>query len=146
MERTTTRTDSDRLILAVDRRKFEKDLMGGWTEVTFEDGKGEVTREDGYSEEFEISEFERKILDKNQNPKITKLEKSALTQENGEWTLDCSLKEISQGGEAVVLKETIEKLEVAVRVACFDSALFVGNMDDCSFEWHLSKGGFFKNL
>jgi len=37
-------------------------------------------------------------------------------------------------------------LEVAVRVACFDSALFVGNMDDCSFNWHLSKGDFFKNL
>jgi hypothetical protein len=146
MKRTTTRTDSDRLILAVDRRHFKRNLVASWTEVIFEDGKGKVTAEYGRSEEFEISNFERKILDQMKNQKKIELKKSELQQENGEWTPDCSLKEISRGGEAVVMKETIEKLEVAVRVACFDSALFVGNMDDCSFEWHLSKGDFFNNL
>ena len=35
---------------------------------------------------------------------------------------------------------------MAVRVACFDSALFTGDMEDCSFEWNLSKGEFFFNL
>ena len=144
MRRTTTRTDFDRLLLAVDRRQFEKDWMAGWTEVTFENEKGKVTDKNGDSEEFEISEFERKILDQNQNKKKIELKKSALKEENGEWTLDCSLKEISRGGEAVVLKETIAGLKVAVRVACFDSALFVGNMNDCSFDWHLSKGDFLK--
>jgi hypothetical protein len=147
MTRTTTRMDLDRLILAVDRREFEIEEMGKWTEVIFENEKGKVREKDGYSitysEEFEISEFERKILEQNQNLKNTEIKKSALTQENGEWTLESPLKEISRGGEAVVLEETIEGLKVAVRVACFDSALFVGNMDDYSFNWHLSKGDFF---
>ena len=136
--RTTTRTDLDRLILAIERREF-KNKIADWTEVIFEDVTGKVT--DEYrSEEFEISEFEGKILDRNQNLKNKEIKKSALKEENGEWTLDGSLEEISRGGEAVVFKETISGLQVAVRVACFDSALFTGDMEDCSFQWHLSKG------
>jgi hypothetical protein len=148
--RTTTRTDLDlgskseihslsRLILAVERREFRNVNMGKWTEVIFKNGTGKVTGEYG-SEEFEISEFERKILDQNKNLKNQEIEKSALKEENGDWNLDGSLKEISRGGEAVVLEETIAGLKVAVRVACFDSALFVGDMEDCSFQWHLSEG------
>jgi len=140
--RTTTRTDSDRLILAVERRQFEDYWKFQWTKVIFGNEKGKVTTEEGYSNDFEISEFERKILEQNQNLKNIEIKNSALTQENGEWTLESSLKEISRGGEAVVLKETINGLKVAVRVACFDSALFVGDMEDFSFQWHLSKGDF----
>jgi hypothetical protein len=139
--RTTTRTDLDRLLLAVERRDFEDQWMGNWTEIIFENGKGKVTGEYD-SEEFEISEFERRILDRNENLKNTEIIKSALIEENGEWTLDCLLKEISRGGEAVVLEETISGQKVAVRVACFDSVLFTENMDDLSFEWHLAKGDF----
>ena len=117
MERTTTRTDSDRLILALDRREFRHDRIAGgegWTKVTFENGKGKVTDEDGYSEEFEISKFERRILDQNQDLENQEIKKSALKEENGEWNLDGSLKEISRGGEAVVLEKTIAGLKVAV--------------------------------
>ena len=139
MKRTTTRTDLDRLILAVDRRKFKEDYMAGWTKVIFENGKGKVTTKEGLSEKFVISEFERKILgqkknhlgslfrkilDQKKNLKNTELKKSALTQENGEWTLDSSLKEISRGGEAVVLEETIEGLKVAVRVRVPNTLLY----------------------
>ena len=144
--RTTTRTDSDRLILAVERREFRYHPLAVWMAVIFDNIKGKITTEEFGSEEFEISEFERKILDKNQNLKNTEIKKSALEEENGNWNLKGELKEISRGGEAVILEETIAGLKVAVRVACFDSALFTGDMDDCSFEWHLSKGDFFKNL
>ena len=54
--------------------------------------------------------------------------------------LEGKLDEISRGGEAVVLKERIEDVEYAVRVACFDSALFAGDTKDYSYEWHLSEG------
>ena len=64
--RTTTRTDLDRLILAVERRKFKKDHMATWTEVTFGKNKGQVKTKDSW-EEFQISEFERKIIEQNQN-------------------------------------------------------------------------------
>ena len=40
--RTTTRTDLDRLILAVERREFENEHLAGWTNVTFENEKGKV--------------------------------------------------------------------------------------------------------
>jgi hypothetical protein len=63
--RTTTRTDSDRLVLAVERREFKKEEMAEWTEVIFEEGKGKVTTKNGISEEFKISEFERKILEES---------------------------------------------------------------------------------
>ena len=144
--RTTKRTDSDRLILAVERREFEdRDLktrkhMAVWQEVIFENEKGEVRDERGRSEKFKISEFEQKILDQNQDFKNQEIKKSALKEENGEWKLDSSLQEISRGGEAIVLEETIAGQIQAVRVACFDSALFTGDMEDYSFNWHLSKG------
>jgi hypothetical protein len=140
VKRSTTRTDLDRLILAVDRREFENENWAGWTEVIFQTGKGKVTDEYGRSGEFEISEFERKILDQNQNLKNREIKKSALKEDEGEWNLDCSLKKIASGGEAVVLEETIAGLKVAVRIQCFDSAVFTGDMENFSFEWHLSKG------
>jgi serine/threonine protein kinase len=54
------------------------------------------------------------------------------------------LEEISQGGEAVVFEEIIAGIQVAVRVQCFDSALFTGDMEEYSFNWHLSTGDFFR--
>jgi hypothetical protein len=71
-----------------------------------------------------------------------KIKRSELKEENGDWNLDSSLKEISRGGEALVLEETISGLKVAVRVQCFDSALFTGDMKDYYFNSHLSKGDF----
>jgi hypothetical protein len=141
IERTTTREDSDRLILAVERKEFKDQDTADWTKVIYENGKGKISYP--FCEEFEMSEFERKILNQNENLKNQEIKKSALKEENGDWNLDGSLKEISRGGEAVVLEETIAELKVAVRVQCFDSALFTGDMENCSFDWHLSKGYFF---
>ena len=142
IERTTTRTDLDRLILAVERREFEKNSMGGWTEVIFQNKKGNVTNNNGNSEEFVVSKFEQTILEREPNLNSRNIEKSDLQEEDGEWQLDNSLKKISSGGEAVVLEEIISGLKVAVRVACFDPALFTGDMAEYEFEWHLSKGDF----
>ena len=140
VKRTTTRTDSDRLILAVERKEFGDEWMAEWTEVIFDNDKGKATTKLGSSEEFEISKFERKILDRASNLKTRKILRSDLEEENGEWQLDKSLKKISSGGEAVVFEEIISGLKVAVRVACFDSALFVEDKEKYKFEWHLSKG------
>ena len=132
----------DRLILAVERREFENKEMAEWTEVVFENREGKVTTKYDQSEEFKISEFERKILDLEQNLKARKINKSELKEEKGEWQLDTTIKEISSGGEAVVLEEIIAGQKVAVRVQCFDSALFTGDMEEYEYEWHLSNGEF----
>ena len=139
--RTTTRTDSDRLILAVERREFNRHDMAQWTEVIFEDGIGKVTGKYA-SEEFIISEFERKVLEKSQNQNLNGLimKKSELKEEDVEWQLENSLKKISSGGEAVILEEIISGLKVAVRVQCFDSLIFTGDLKEYEFVWHLSSG------
>ena len=140
--RTTTRSDLDRLILAVERREFKEYSMALWTEVFFQNKKGKVTLINNLYEEFVVSEFERTILEREPNLNSRKIEKSNLKHEDGEWQLEKSLKKISSGGEAVVLEEIISGLKVAVRVACFDPALFTGDMEEYEFEWHLSKGDF----
>merc|ERR1712176_370603 len=127
LKRTTTRTDQDRLILAIDRREFEDWTMAEWTEVIFGNEKGKVSYTDKYgdfeSEEFNLSDFERKILAKNENLRNQKIEKSSLKAEDGDWNL----------------KGISSCLEYAVRVTCFDSALFTGDTMDYSYEWHLSE-------
>ena len=106
----------------------------------------QVSTEYGRTEKFEISEFERKILERDQNLKARKIRKSKLKEEKGEWQFDTTIKEISSGGEAVVLEEIIAGKKVAVRVQCFDSALFTGDMEEYEYEWHLSNGEFKKPL
>ena len=51
-------------------------------------------------------------------------------------------KTISQGGEAIVLEENFDGLDVAVRVQVFDPFLFTEELknEDVSFEIHCSKG------
>ena len=62
-------------------------------------------------------------------------------------------RKISAGGEAIILNETFGNLDVAVRVQCFDPALFteefpaasntervIKNSDELHFEIHLSEG------
>ena len=127
--------------MAVERREFKYEPMAEWTEVIFEDGKGKITDRNG-SEEFEISKFELKILDQAKNLKSGKILRSDLKEENGKWQLDTTMKEISSGGEAVVFEEIIAGLKIAVRVQCFDSALFTGDMEEYEYQWHLSNGDF----
>merc|ERR1712157_296433 len=88
LKRTTERTDQDRLILALDRREFKNKYMAQWTEVIFGNEKGKVSyipRNMGgrvKSEEFNLSDFERKIIDKinkNENQENLKIKKSSLS-------------------------------------------------------------------
>ena len=122
LKRTTTRDDFDRLILSVERREFQDRRGARWKEVTFEDGEGEI----GSLEKWKVTKFQEKILERNPDLKGKKLEKSKLKREEGEWILDPTLEEkkISAGGEAIILNETFGNLDVAVRVQCFDPALF----------------------
>ena len=140
VKRTTTRTELDRLILAVERRQFNYDHMARWTEVVFDAGKGKVQTRSYGSEDWNISTFEKKILDANPGL-LRRIERTELKEENGEWQLG-SMKIISSGGEAVVLEETIGGLEVAVRVQCFDPLLFTKGIAGYDFQWHLSEGEF----
>ena len=140
----------DRLILAVERREFKNRKMAEWTKVIFEEREGKVTKKTKWknggktveSEEFKVSEFERKILERYQSLKARKIKKTDLKEEKGKWQLDTTIKEISSGGEAVVLEELIAGLKLAVRVQCFDSALFTGDMENYEYEWNLSNGDF----
>ena len=144
VKRTTTRTELDRLILAVERRQFKDNRMGEWTDVVFDAGKGKVTADTMFgilSEDWNISTFEKKILDANPGGLLRRIERTELKEENGEWQLG-SMKILSSGGEAVVLEETIGGLEVAVRIQCFDPLLFTKGIAGYDFEWHLSEGEF----
>ena len=140
VERTTTRTELDRLILAVERREFKQSYMAKWTKVVFDDAKGEVRKDD-----WDISSFEKQILDANKDFRRN-INRAELNEENGEWKTASmksnGLKIISAGGEAVVLEETIKGMEVAVRVQCFDPFLFTRGIEEYEFEWHLSGGEF----
>ena len=140
VKRTTTRTELDWLILAVERREFKSDYMARWTEVVFDAGKGKVEAGFNGSEDWNISTFEKNILDANPGL-LRRIERTELKEENGEWQLG-SMKIISSGGEAVVLEETIGGLEVAVRVQCFDPLLFTKGIAGYDFEWHFSEGEF----
>ena len=145
LKRTTSRNDLDRLILSVERRDFEERNLGQWEEVTFTNEKGKVC-DDVFSEEWAINSLQKAILDKNTELEGRTIRRSELQEETGEWILDKSLqkKVISAGGEAIVLEEKFGELDVAVRVQCFDSAMFVEEYkDEFEFEIHLSEGNLF---
>ena len=100
----------------------------------------------GWEEGWEVSAFERKILDKSPdlNRAIKRWEQN---EEKGEWKLDgSSLKIITAGGEAVLLEEEIGGLKVAVKVQCFDPALFTHGMDGYETEMHSAECGLRVNL
>ena len=145
LKRTTSRTDVDRLLMAVERREFDGELFkidARWTDVIFENGKGKASWKNRVIALWNINEFERKILERNPHLKNRKIENSSLRVEHSEWNLDSSLIEISRGGEALVLEEIICGLKLVARVQCFDSALFTGDMENYKFKWHLSSGKF----
>ena len=145
IKRTTTRTAKDRLILAVERRHFESDAMARWNKVIFDKDKAKIVVDKNNHEEFEISRFERKLLDSNKDLYKTPIMRSELRQETGQWwiAVDNSIT-IKSGGEALIFEENIKGLKVAVRIQCFDSFVFAENHDEYSYEWFLSKGKLIK--
>ena len=142
LERTTSRKALDRLILSVDRVDFDNVEGAAWTKVKFINGRGHVAYKDGQTE-FEVTPFQKKLLlDKNVIEKYrdTWIPKSKLEEENGEWKDSEST--VYVGGEAIVFKESIGNVEVAVRVQAFDSALYTPECSDDQliYETHLSTG------
>ena len=139
LRRRTERTDVARLISSVERREFLDHEFSQWSEVHFKNGRGSVYKADKKSEDFEVSVFERRILGENADRVI---KRSELKAEQEVWELDQSLLKISEGGEAVILKEVVVEggSEYAIRVQAFDPAAFTDGIDDYDFQWHLSKG------
>ena len=143
LERSTTRTQKCRLLESVERMEFGEDFNARiWDNVRFEkDGSGNI---DGWREDFTITKFQKTILKEDKSLFGQKIGRSEIKQESGEWNLSAQLKakSILQGGEAIVLEENFDGLEVAVRVQVFDPFLFTEELknEDISFEIHLSKG------
>ena len=142
LKRTTTRTNLDKLLLSVERKDFRIDEMACWTEVDFKNcrrRKAEV-RYGTEKEEWVLTPLEIKILKNNRHFLGQKFERSALKEENGEWQLDSSLTVVSEGGEALVLKESIGGNIFAVRVQIFDPFLFTNGLSEYGLDWHLLTG------
>ena len=121
---------------------FEDDWNAAhWKYVEFgEDGSGNI----GRREHFKITNFQKTILEEDKSLFGQEIGRSEVMQESGEWNLSEELeaKAISQGGEAIVLQENFDGLDVAVRVQVFDPFLFTEELknEDISYEIHLSRG------
>ena len=150
LKRTTSRNALDRLLLSVDRVDFDNLEGAGWTKVKFENGRGLVVFKNGQTE-FEVTPLQKNLLsDKNviEEFKDKWIPKSKLEEETGEWEDYDSESIIYEGGEAIVFKESIENVKVAVRVQAFDSALYTPECSDDQlfYDVHLPSGKMRKKI
>ena len=153
LKRTTSRNALDRLLLSVDRVDFDNLEGAGWTKVKFENGRGLVDFKNGQTE-FEVTPLQKNLLsDKNviEEFKDKWIPKSKLEEETERWIPKSKQEEetekweqsiIYEGGEAIVFKESIENVKVAVRVQAFDSALYTPECSDDQlfYDVHLPSG------
>ena len=144
LKRTTSRNALDRLLLSVDRVDFDNLEGAGWTKVKFENGRGLVAFKNGQTE-FEVTPLQKNLLsDKNviEEFKDKWIPKSKLEEETEKWKDYNSKSMIYEGGEAIVFKEYIENVKVAVRVQAFDSALYTPECSDDQlfYDVHLPSG------
>ena len=149
LKRTTTRNDCDRLILSVERSDFAEKYYGGWIKCIFNkrNEKGKVISETNTTNSWDLTHTQITILENNPQLDSIYIKRDSLRAENGDWKMEEMKKElnwISSGGEAIVLKELVCDMEVAVRVHPFDPNLFTekANMDDYDFLPYFSEGIF----
>ena len=150
LERSTTRTQKCRLLESVERMEFEyNEYAVWWDHVKF--GKdwrrrsyGKILEKKKDLENFAVTDFQKTIFEEEKTLFGQKIRRSEIKQESGEWKMSTEFEAnfISQGGEAIVLEESFDGLDVAVRVQVFDPFLFTKNLkrEDISCEIHLSKG------
>jgi len=144
LKRTTSRNALDRLLLSVDRVDFDNLEGAGWTKVKFENGRGLVVFKNGQTI-FEVTPLQKILLsDKKviEEFKDKWIPKSKQEEETGKWEDYNSQSIIYEGGEAIVFKESIENVKIAVRVQAFDSALYTPECSDDQlfYDVHLPSG------
>ncbi|CBY10826.1 unnamed protein product [Oikopleura dioica] len=139
LKRTSTRTEKCRLILAVERMKFENDHYAAWwNHVRFGEENGEIF--DRFKESLQkikITEFQKQLLKSNAALKIGH---SEIKEEKGEWKIPTELKSkiISEGGEALVFSEKFGIFETAVRIQIFDPFLFTDEFGLDLMTWKIN--------
>jgi len=127
LKRTTTRTAKCRLICSIERKDFSIDEYAQyWKEVTFENGKCRVHAKNLLADESELTNLQAKTIKSNTHLHGKLIQREELRAERGSWCLPAPLTSqvISEGGEALVLSQTIAGYEIAVRVHAFDPFLF----------------------
>ena len=137
LQRTSSRNHLDRLILSIERTDFNNTDSAGWSEFIFENNVGKVHPES----KWQATLLQKKILESNYDCRANFIPRSELKEETGSWQLNDSLKKklISKGGEAIVIMEEIEGLEVVARVQVFDPLVFTKN-EEIIYNIQLSKG------
>ena len=146
LKRTSTRTEKCRLILAVERMQFKKDVYAAlWNHVQFGEENGEIfdTRKFAFKKSLQnikITEFQKQLLKSNPALKNQLIRHSEIKEEKGEWQIPAELKTkiISEGGEAFVFSEKFGILETAVRIQIFDPFLFTNNFGLDLLTWKIN--------
>jgi len=150
LQRETTRTQKCRLISSVERIHFKDDNWANlWQKVIFRGENAELFGKKNVKiGSFEITAFQRMLLDSNPDLYGRSLGRSEIKEELGEWNLcfDIKTRIIAEGGEAIVFSEKFGDLEMAVRVHVFDSFLFTDNANTITWKLHYSKGNIFRFL
>ena len=146
LKRTSTRTQKCRLILAVERMKFEDDDYAAWWKYfQFGEEKVEIIAYEHYSlQKIKITEFQKQILKSNVALKNQLVGHSEIKEEKVEWQISAELKTkiISEGGEAIVFSEKFGIFETAVRIQIFDPFLFTNyfGLDLLTWKINFEKG------
>ena len=144
LKRTSTRTERCRLILSVERMKFDDDhIAATWKDAVFNNRKVVLYDINGKSlETSDMTYFQKEIIKKNPELINQKLSRYDIKEEYGKWDLaqDMESKMISSGGEAIILEEQFGDLKVAVRVHVFDPYLFTDADTLQQAKIHFAKG------
>ena len=89
LNRTTSRGDLDRLILSVERTDFQSDFNGTWKSFICQNGEGKVASVhklvDG--NKWNLTNFQKIILEKNPEFEGMNISRSQLREETGEGIL-----------------------------------------------------------
>ena len=153
LKRTSTRTEKCRLILAVERMQFERDIFAAWwTHVRFGEENAEIL-DTGKNvikknlQKIKINEFQKQLLKSNAALKNQLIGHFEIMEEKGEWKIPAELKTkvISEGGEALVFSEKFGIFETAVRIQIFDPFLFTDDfgLDLLTWKINFEKGKIF---
>ena len=141
LKRKTSRTNKCRFILSVERQIFDDDDFAlKWDEIIIEAGGSEFQLKN-YSETwkktFEASKYQKELIEKifqeekayRRRNEILIIERSELREENDQWDFE-GLEKQNEGGEAILFFHQFEDEddELAIRVQCFDPALFTEDL------------------
>ena len=97
LKRTSTRTEKCRLILAVERMKFKKDVYAAlWTHVQFGEENGQIFLKKISIQNMKITEFQKQLLKSNAALKNQLIGHSEIKEEKGEWNIPAELSQLEK--------------------------------------------------